>query len=81
MFFALALGCRITGPHDADFEARAQLVLKDGVIKTLSNRIAHLRFALEEVTAEKEKLLSQPATIALQHVGNSSSPVKSHCRL
>ena len=44
-------------------------MLKDGVIKTLSTRIAYLQFALKELVAEKEKLLSQPATVALQQVG------------
>lgn len=57
-----------SGRQDAGLEATAQLVLKDGVIKTLSSRIAFLQFSLEEVTAEKEKLLSQPATVALQQV-------------
>ncbi|CDJ38937.1 hypothetical protein, conserved [Eimeria tenella] len=54
------------GRHDTEFDTRAQLMLKDEVIKTLSSRIAYLQFALKEVTAEKEKLLSEPATIALQ---------------
>ncbi|OEH76858.1 hypothetical protein cyc_00264 [Cyclospora cayetanensis] len=54
------------GPHDADFDAKAELVLKEGVIRTLSSRLAYLQFALKEVTAEKQQLLAQPATIALQ---------------
>ncbi|CDJ27958.1 uncharacterized protein EMH_0096790 [Eimeria mitis] len=54
------------GRQDAELEAKAQLVLKDGVIRTLSSRIAFLQFALKEVTAEKEELLAQPATVALQ---------------
>ncbi|CDI79166.1 hypothetical protein, conserved [Eimeria praecox] len=54
------------GRQDAQLDATAQLVLKDGVIRTLSSRIAFLQFALKEATAEKDKLLSEPATIALQ---------------
>ncbi|CDJ49335.1 hypothetical protein, conserved [Eimeria brunetti] len=54
------------GSKDTELEATAQLVLKDGVIRTLSSRIAFLQFALKEVTAEKEALLAQPATVALQ---------------
>lgn len=58
----------IAGREDAELDAKAQLVLKDGVIRTLSSRIAFLQFALNEVTAEKDRLLSQPATVALQQV-------------
>ncbi|KAL8436018.1 hypothetical protein ACSSS7_002063 [Eimeria intestinalis] len=54
------------GPQETDYDVRAASVLKDGIIRTLSSRIAHLQFALGEVKAEKEKLISQPASIALR---------------
>ncbi|KAL8275333.1 hypothetical protein Esti_000782 [Eimeria stiedai] len=54
------------GPQETDCDVRAASVLTDGIIRTLSSRIAHLQFALGEVTAEKEKLISQPASIALR---------------
>ncbi|KAL8450365.1 hypothetical protein Emag_003211 [Eimeria magna] len=53
------------GPQETDYDVRAASVLKDGIIRTLSSRIAHLQFALGEVTAEKEKLITQPASVAL----------------
>lgn len=57
-----------TGRHDAEFDTRAQLLLKDGVIKALSHRIAHMQFALDEAKAGKEKDLEQPAIVTLQQV-------------
>ncbi|KAL8445083.1 hypothetical protein Emed_005883 [Eimeria media] len=53
------------GPQETDYDVRAASVLKDGIIRTLSSRIAHLQFALGEVTAEKQKLITQPASVAL----------------
>ncbi|KAL8429270.1 hypothetical protein Efla_005547 [Eimeria flavescens] len=54
------------GRQDAEYELKTNLVLKEGVIKSLSSRLAHLQFALSEAAAEKEKLMQQPATVALR---------------
>lgn len=64
------------GSQDATYEAKAQLTLKEGVIRTLSARVAFLQFALDEVQAEKEKLLAEPAAVALRQVRAAVSTEK-----